>query len=91
MSKPMDTFESFSFPKPINDAIKKMGFETPTPIQSQSIPLAIEGKDIVSMAQTGSGKTYTMEGYEYTPSSKGNSRDVRPIIKESVEDAGITL
>lgn len=57
MSKPMDTFESFSLPKPINDAIQKMGFTTPTPIQAKSIPLVIEGKDVVSMAQTGSGKT----------------------------------
>ena len=57
MSTPMDTFESFSLPKPINDAIQKMGFTTPTPIQSKSIPLVIEGKDVVSMAQTGSGKT----------------------------------
>ena len=57
MSKPMDTFESFSLPKPINDAIQKMGFTTPTPIQGKSIPLVIEGKDVVSMAQTGSGKT----------------------------------
>lgn len=57
MSTPMDTFESFSLPKPITDAIQKMGFTTPTPIQSKSIPLVIEGKDVVSMAQTGSGKT----------------------------------
>lgn len=57
MSTSMDTFESFSLPKPISDAIQKMGFTTPTPIQAKSIPLVIEGKDLVSMAQTGSGKT----------------------------------
>lgn len=38
-------------------AIEKMGFTTPTPIQRKSIPILIEGKDIVGIAQTGTGKT----------------------------------
>jgi len=35
-----------------------LGLDTPTPIQSQAIPVAIEGKDVVGIAQTGTGKTY---------------------------------
>lgn len=38
---------------------------------------------IFAYGQTGSGKTFTMEGYDYMPSSKGNTRDVKPLIKDS--------
>jgi ATP-dependent RNA helicase DeaD len=38
-------------------SIEKMGFEEATPIQAQTIPLALEGKDIIGQAQTGTGKT----------------------------------
>ncbi|MDD5145229.1 MAG: DEAD/DEAH box helicase [Candidatus Pacebacteria bacterium] len=41
----------------ILEILKKINFTTPTPIQHQSIPIAIEGKDIVGIAQTGTGKT----------------------------------
>ena len=37
--------------------LEKSGFKSPTPIQSQAIPVAIQGKDIVGIAQTGTGKT----------------------------------
>ncbi len=39
------------------DKIESLGFSTPTPIQHKAIPFAIEGKDIVGIAQTGTGKT----------------------------------
>ena len=39
------------------DLLHKNHFITPTPIQRQSIPVAIEGKDIIGIAQTGTGKT----------------------------------
>lgn len=39
------------------EAITAMGFETPSPIQAEAIPLAIEGNDILGCAQTGTGKT----------------------------------
>ena len=39
------------------EGIQRLGFETPSPIQAQTIPLALEGKDIVGLSQTGSGKT----------------------------------
>ncbi|MFC1789751.1 DEAD/DEAH box helicase [Patescibacteria group bacterium] len=41
----------------ILEILKKIRYMTPTPIQHQSIPIAIEGKDIVGIAQTGTGKT----------------------------------
>lgn len=42
---------------PIQFAIKEVGYETPTPIQARSIPLLLEGKDLLGIAQTGTGKT----------------------------------
>ena len=39
------------------DIIEQLGFKSPTPIQAQAIPVAIQGKDIVGIAQTGTGKT----------------------------------
>ena len=38
-------------------AIRRSGFEEATPIQEQTIPLALEGKDVIGQAQTGTGKT----------------------------------
>lgn len=41
----------------LNDALQAAGFSQPTPIQNQAIPLALEGHDILGLAQTGTGKT----------------------------------
>ncbi len=40
------------------EVFKKLGFTVPTPIQYKAIPIAIEGKDIIGIAQTGTGKTF---------------------------------
>ncbi len=41
----------------IQNAVKEMGFVSPTPIQAQSLPLLLQGEDIIGQAQTGTGKT----------------------------------
>ena len=51
------TFENLNITAPILEALKTEGYTTPTPIQQQTIPLALEGKDILGCAQTGTGKT----------------------------------
>ncbi len=51
------TFASFNLPQYLAKAIAAQKFEIPTPIQAQAIPLALEGKDLIGQAQTGSGKT----------------------------------
>jgi ATP-dependent RNA helicase RhlE len=50
-------FYSLGIAPNILSILEKAGFKTPTPIQAKSIPLAIEGKDLVGLAQTGTGKT----------------------------------
>lgn len=51
------TFDSLQIIEPILRALKNEGYTHPTPIQSQTIPLTLKGKDILGCAQTGTGKT----------------------------------
>lgn len=55
--KPVTTFEEAGFPPYIMSEIKKMGFTEPSAIQSQAWPIALSGRDVVAIAETGSGKT----------------------------------
>lgn len=50
-------FEELNCSEEIKKAVKDMGFEEATPIQTLAIPLVLEGKDVVGQAQTGTGKT----------------------------------
>ncbi len=50
-------FEDLNCSEEIKKAVKDMGFEETTPIQTLSIPVVLEGKDVVGQAQTGTGKT----------------------------------
>ncbi|XP_076642744.1 ATP-dependent RNA helicase DDX54 [Halictus rubicundus] len=50
-------FQSMALSYPVLKGILKRGYKIPTPIQRKTIPLALEGRDIVAMARTGSGKT----------------------------------
>jgi len=51
------SFEQFALPETILKAISEIGFETPSPIQEKTIPLLLEGHDVLGLAQTGTGKT----------------------------------
>lgn len=60
----------------ILDILERMRFKVPTPIQFKAIPLALEGKDIVGIAQTGTGKTHSF---------------VIPMVQRLVQKKGIGL
>jgi len=51
------TFEELVRSAPLRRAIRELGWTTPTPIQQKAIPAAEEGRDVVGIAQTGTGKT----------------------------------
>ena len=53
----MENFDSLGLPKSVIKSLSYMNFTTPTPIQAQAIPHALEGKDVLGSAQTGTGKT----------------------------------
>jgi ATP-dependent RNA helicase RhlE len=51
------TFEDFQFDVKLQDGLSSMGFEKPTPIQEQAIPIILKKHDLIGCAQTGTGKT----------------------------------
>ena len=51
------TFENLNLIEPILKALQEEGYSTPTPIQEKSIPILLQGKDLLGCAQTGTGKT----------------------------------
>ena len=51
------TFADFSLDESLTQALEGLGFTSPTPVQEQAIPAALEGKDLLVSSQTGSGKT----------------------------------
>ena len=53
----METFDALNLTKPLQNAIADLGFDKPTPIQKEACPLILSGKDMVGIAQTGTGKT----------------------------------
>ncbi len=53
----MTNFASLGLAKPLLSALAAEGYTTPTPIQLQAIPLVMDGKDVLGIAQTGTGKT----------------------------------
>jgi ATP-dependent RNA helicase RhlE len=53
----LTSFQDFGLADPISRALKEENYITPTPIQAQTIPLALSGRDVVGIAQTGTGKT----------------------------------
>ena len=63
------------------DTVASMGFEEPSDIQRAAIPEVLAHKDILGIAQTGTGKTHTMEGFKY---NVGDPQ--RGIIPRSMEE-----
>ena len=53
----MSTFEQFNLPKSVQKAIDDLGFTAPTPIQEKSFGVIMSGRDMMGIAQTGTGKT----------------------------------
>lgn len=68
----MTSFEKFNLPKSVQKAIEDLGFVTPTPIQEKSFSVIMSGRDMMGIAQTGTGKTFAyllplLKLYKFTP------------------------
>ncbi len=68
----MNTFEQFQLPKSLQKAVDELGFTTPTPIQEKSFSVIMSGRDMMGIAQTGTGKTFAyllplLKLYKFTP------------------------
>jgi ATP-dependent RNA helicase RhlE len=68
----MTTFEQFNLPKSVQKAIDDLGFTAPTPIQEKTFSVIMSGRDMMGIAQTGTGKTFAyllplLKLYKFTP------------------------
>uniref|UniRef100_A0A3Q4G2T3 RNA helicase n=1 Tax=Neolamprologus brichardi TaxID=32507 RepID=A0A3Q4G2T3_NEOBR len=57
VARPVVEFEHCSFPPTLSGNLKKAGYDTPTPVQMQMVPVGLTGRDVIASADTGSGKT----------------------------------
>src|SRR4051794_7967028 len=75
----MATFKDLGLSEPVLDALSHLGYDQPTPIQEQTIPLLLEGRDVIGQAQTGTGKTaaFGLPLIEYVDAS---SEDVEALV-----------
>jgi len=74
----MTTFSELALDPDVLRAVSDAGYETPTPIQEQAIPHALKGKDVLGIAQTGTGKTASFTLPMITHLSKGRARARMP-------------
>jgi len=76
----MSDFKAFGFSEAISRNIMKAGFTAPTPIQKEAIPHALSGKDILGLAQTGTGKTAAFVLPMLHRLGEGSSHRVRALV-----------
>jgi len=57
MDEPTKTFADLGLRKELLDTLVELGYEAPTPIQEKTVPVLLEGRDLIGQAQTGTGKT----------------------------------
>ena len=57
MSDTVKTFAELGLRRELLDALGELGYEAPTPIQERTVPVLLEGRDLIGQAQTGTGKT----------------------------------
>ena len=74
------SFSAFPLDTRILDGVKRAGFTTPTPIQEQAIPLVLQEKDLLGLAQTGTGKTAAFLLPIFQRLMQMRSRKVRALI-----------
>lgn len=71
MPKPLRSWGEANLPKEIHDVILKVGYKEPTPIQRQAIPIGLQNRDIIGVAETGSGKfSLNQQSLSYSFSGK---------------------
>ncbi|MEM7616554.1 MAG: DEAD/DEAH box helicase, partial [Pseudomonadota bacterium] len=74
----MTTFSELELDARVLKAVSETGYETPTPIQEQAIPHALQGRDVLGIAQTGTGKTASFTLPMLTMLAKGRARARMP-------------
>jgi len=74
----MTNFKDLELDPDVLKAVEEAGYETPTPIQAEAIPFALTGRDVLGIAQTGTGKTASFTLPMITMLAKGRARARMP-------------
>ena len=88
IDKISDKFSDLGLSSEVLDAVREAGYKNPTPIQLKSIPHLLEGKDILGIAQTGTGKTagFTLPMIEILAAGRARARMPRSLILEPTRE-----
>ncbi|KAK6123564.1 hypothetical protein DH2020_042685 [Rehmannia glutinosa] len=80
--KPIRMFQEANFPEYCLEVIARLGFVEPTPIQSQGWPMALRGRDLIGIAETGSGKTlsYLLPAFVHVSAQPRLAQGEGPIV-----------
>jgi len=89
------TFKSLKLTESIQKSLREEGYSEPTPIQSQAIPIALKGKDLLGCAQTGTGKTaaFALPILQLlsTESPQRNNSKIRSLIVTPTRELAIQI
>jgi superfamily II DNA/RNA helicase len=79
--------------EPILRAVAEMGYVRPTPIQVQAIPIVLQGRDVLGVAQTGTGKTagFTLPMLDILSGSRARARMPRSLILEPTRELALQV
>ncbi|MBN8883232.1 MAG: DEAD/DEAH box helicase [Salana multivorans] len=90
MSTPAISFSDLGLPEDLLGAVEALGFTTPTPIQVEAVPVLLSGRDIVGVAQTGTGKTAAF-GLPLLAAIDPAERDVQAIVLAPTRELAIQV
>jgi len=89
------TFQELELIEPIQKALQKEGYEIPTPIQAEAIPIVLEGHDLLGCAQTGTGKTAAFSipiiQKLYEQKSAGGRRAIKALVLTPTRELAIQI
>lgn len=90
------TFNQLNISEPVKRALEDKNYEVPTPIQQQAIPVALEGNDLLGIAQTGTGKTAAfaipiIEHLQKEVTSKNPNRPISALILTPTRELAIQI
>lgn len=86
-----NSFQDFGLSDEILQAVSQMGFETPTAIQGTAIPPALEGRDIIGLAQTGTGKTAAFGIPVVEAADRGNRKDPCALVLAPTRELAVQV
>jgi len=90
------TFNDLQLTEPLQKAVQKVGYTNPTPIQAQSIPAILKGRDVLGCAQTGTGKTAafsipTIQLLNSNSQNNGRRTDIKCLILTPTRELAIQI